>query len=153
MATGIIAKLTRTSWKTLVVVGLVLDLAISGVLVWLAIASYDNSVKAKQAAKDANAATAAIRNVDATQYQLCQDGNATRTAERGLWRALFAASAAEIQNPTPHEKQQIQKEITTYLAIVDKTFAPQTCHPPTPAPLEPTHGHPSTTTTTERNPA
>lgn len=102
-------------------VGVVLNLAISGVLIWGAFKVNDNANKASAAASKAQQAASAAHISQATQYQTCVTGNESRSEQLDLWRytaSLIASSGVEDQKFA----QSILNQATV-------TFAPRNCQP------------------------
>lgn len=120
MTTAMLTMFNRR-WLPFVILGLLLDLAISGVLIWLSVTTLSTANKAQHTA-------AATNKVAATQYQTCLDANKTRASERQLWRELFATSLST-EHLTPAEQALAARQEKALLAVIDKQFAPVKCPP------------------------
>lgn len=101
----------RARWVAVVIFAI----ALSTGLLLLSLGNRINSTKAQ-----------VISNHAAT-IAACVQGNTLRQTEIKLWTALFDSSLAQIKMQNPSQVPQAEAELKTYLALVNKAYAPVDC--------------------------
>lgn len=102
---------TRLVW-----VVVIFELAVSGVLIWVAIRQANQSAHNTRTVR-------AVQRVEVTQHDACVALNKANAQTVNAWRTLFAVAV-------PHPQAKDRAAIATYLAVIQRSYPQTRCAQP-----------------------